>query len=197
MCDSSAPPPRRHRATLPVWQTVMDRDSVLSLGPSHGPCHGPSRSSSSRSGSPSVRRRPAGPQGPAERSSSSRSGSSSIRRRPAGPQGPAERGSSSRSGSPSCYAARRSPLRGKAGLASQDNYGPDREVDDSLGGPTAGAADQLDRTTRAASPRPHPNGTRRVMSEHDRVGSMAIRGYVPVEPATQCGGRAPARVTAI
>ena len=66
---------------------------------------------------------------------------------------------------PRCYAARRSPLRGKAGLASQGNYGPDREVDDSLGGPTAGAADQLDRTTRAASPRPHPNGTRRVTSD--------------------------------
>jgi hypothetical protein len=66
-----------------------------------------------------------------------------------------------------CYAARRSPLRGKAGLASQGNYGPDQEVDDSLGGPTAGAApsDQLDRTNRAASPRPHPNGTRRVTSD--------------------------------
>jgi hypothetical protein len=45
-----------------------------------------------------------------------------------------------------CYVARRSPLRGKAGLASQGYYGLDREVDDSLGGPTAGAADQLDRT---------------------------------------------------
>ena len=49
---------------------------------------------------------------------------------------------------------------------------------------------KLDWTTRAASSRPHPNGTRRVMPEHDRVGSrsMAIRGYVPVEPATQCEG---------
>ncbi len=81
-----------------------------------------------------------------------------------------------------CYAARRSPLRGKAGLASQGNYGPDQEVDDSLSGPTAGAADQLDRTTRAESPRQHPNGTRRV------TGSKAICGYVPEEPAAQCEG---------
>jgi hypothetical protein len=71
------------------------------------------------------------------------------------------------------YAARHSPLRGKAGLASaasQGNYEPDRDVDYSLGGPTseartAGATDKLDRTTRAASPRPHPNGTRRVTSD--------------------------------
>jgi hypothetical protein len=70
-----------------------------------------------------------------------------------------------------CYAARRSPLRGKAGLASQGNYGPDREVDDSLGGPTAGAADQPERTTRAASPRPHPNVTRRVTVTSDMTGS--------------------------
>ena len=95
-----------------------------------------------------------------------------------------------------CYAARRSQLRGKAGLASQGNYGPDREVDDSLGGPTAGAAesgaDQPDRTTRAASPRPHPNGTRRVTS--DMTGSDPGRRrsvghrYVPEEPAAQCEG---------
>jgi hypothetical protein len=45
----------------------------------------------------------------------------------------------------------------------------------------SGAADQLDRTTRAASSRPRPNGTRRLTLEHDRVGagSMADLGYVP------------------
>jgi hypothetical protein len=63
------------------------------------------------------------------------------------------------------YAARSSPLRSKAGLAGQGNYGPDREVENPLGGPTAGAADQLARTTRAASPRPHSNGTRRATSD--------------------------------
>jgi hypothetical protein len=31
-----------------------------------------------------------------------------------------------------CYAARRSPLRWKAGLASQGTYGPEREVFNSL-----------------------------------------------------------------
>jgi hypothetical protein len=95
-----------------------------------------------------------------------------------------------------CYAARRSPLRGKAGLASQCNYGPDREVDDSLGGPTAGAADQLDRTTWAASPRPHPNGTQRVtvdmtgsdpgrrrsVDTYRRNRPLNVRGRVPVTP---------------
>ena len=47
-----------------------------------------------------------------------------------------------------------------------------------------------DRTTRATSSRPHPHGTRRVMSEHDRVGagSMAVSGYVPEKPATQSEG---------
>jgi hypothetical protein len=54
----------------------------------------------------------------------------------------------------------------------------------------SGAADQLDRTTRAASSRPRPNGTRRLTLEHDQVGtrSMADRGYVPDHPATQCEG---------
>jgi hypothetical protein len=63
-------------------------------------------SSRSESGSPSIRRRPAGQQGPAERGGSIMSGSQSIRRRPAGQQteqrsAAAERSSSSRSGSPS------------------------------------------------------------------------------------------------
>jgi hypothetical protein len=54
----------------------------------------------------------------------------------------------------------------------------------------SGAADQLDRTTRAASSRPRPNGTRRLTLEHDRVGagSMADLGYVPEQPVTQCEG---------
>jgi hypothetical protein len=54
----------------------------------------------------------------------------------------------------------------------------------------SGAADQLDRTTRAASSRPRPNGTRRLTLEHDRLGagSMADRGYVPEQPVTRCEG---------
>ncbi len=59
---------------------------------------------------------------------------------------------------------------------------------------------KLDRTTRAAASRPHPNGMRGVASEQVRVGTvmtrMAIRasGYVLEELIAQCEGRA--RVTA-
>ena len=89
-----------------------------------------------------------------------------------------------------CVDARRYPLR--YGPASQSRH--PRAVP---GGTQVTTVDRplgprikLDWTTRAASSRPHPNGPRRVMPEHDRVGSrpMDIRGYVPVEPATQCEG---------
>ena len=66
--------------------------------------------------------------------------------------------------------------------ASLSIHGPDLEVYKSqrwteLRAPRI----KLDRTTRAASSRPHPNGTRRLALEHDRVGagSMADSGYVP------------------
>ena len=90
-----------------------------------------------------------------------------------------------------CYAARRSPLRGKAGLASRGTHGPDREVFYSLRWTDRrGPRIKLDWTTRAASSRPRPNGTRRLMPEHDRVGTglIAIRGYEPEEPAARCEG---------
>jgi hypothetical protein len=92
-----------------------------------------------------------------------------------------------------CYAARRSPLRGNAGLASRGTYG--QEIFNSL--QWTGPRIKLDRTSRASSSRPHPNasGTRMVMPEHDRVGtgSIAVRGYVREVSAAQRGGRA--RVT--
>ena len=66
--------------------------------------------------------------------------------------------------------------------ASLSIHGPDREDYKSLRWTDLrGPRIKLDRTTRAASSRPHPNGTRRLTLEHDRVGagSMADRGYVP------------------
>jgi hypothetical protein len=80
------------------------------------------QSSSSRSGSPSVRCRPAGPQGPAERESRGPSGSPSVRRRPAGPQRLAERSSSSRFGSPSLRRYLAGPQR-PAGRSSSSRSG--------------------------------------------------------------------------
>ena len=65
-----------------------------------------------------------------------------------------------------CFAAMLSPLRGKAGLASQGTTG--QRSTTHYGGPTAGAADS-DRcwtgTTRATSSRPHSNGARSVTSD--------------------------------
>ena len=77
--------------------------------------------------------------------------------------------------------------------ASLSIHGPDREVYKSLRWTdlrASGPRIKLGRTTRAASSRPRPNGTRRLTLEHDRVGtgSMADRGYVPEQPATQCEG---------
>ena len=75
--------------------------------------------------------------------------------------------------------------------ASLSIHGPDREVYKSLRWTDRrGPRIKLGRTTRAASSRPRLNGTRRLTLEHDRVGtgSMAGRGYVPEQPATQCEG---------
>ncbi len=61
------------------------------------------------------------------------------------------------------------------------------------------AADRLDRTTRAASPRPHPNGTRRVTS--DMTGSepgrrRSVGTYRRNRPLNGRGRDGRARVTA-
>jgi hypothetical protein len=69
-----------------------------------------------------------------------------------------------------CYATCRSPLRGKAGLASRGTYGSDREVNDLLRwtdrrGPGPRIRCRSNRTNQAALPNPHPNGTPRVTSD--------------------------------
>ena len=81
-------------------------------------------------------------------------------------------------------------FRHKAKRASLGIHGPDREFYKSLlWTDLRGQRLKLDRTTWAASSRPHQNGTRRLTLEHDRVGagSMADRGYVQEQLATQCG----------
>jgi hypothetical protein len=102
-----------------------------------------------------------------------------------------------------CYAARRSPLRGKAGLASQGNYGPDREVDDSLGGPTAGAASPVTAPIPVPRHGPIPRPQSRRQSPVPRHGAISrdrwrrgvangtARALLPSLPLTRTGKRSP------
>jgi hypothetical protein len=90
-----------------------------------------------------------------------------------------------------CYAAKRSPLRGKTGEPVKASTGRIGRSSTHCCGPTFGGRRiKLDWTIRAASFRPHPNGTLRLTLEHDRVGTrlMAYCEYVPEQPATQCEG---------